>query len=105
MTNYRTIREVEEEYLRNHLDEIDDYITVLFDDYAESGDTTSLLRSLNVVSRVKGVNNLVETSDLNLQGVQMFPVEGGSPQFSSVNTMMHAIGYRLIPQKLVEVRQ
>ena len=105
MTNYRTIREVEEEYLRNHLDEIDDYITVLFDDYAESGDTTSLLRSLNVVSRVKGVNNLVETSDLNLQGVQMAPVEGGSPQFSSVNAMMHAIGYRLIPQKLSESAQ
>ena len=105
MTNYRTIREVEEEYLRNHLDEIDDYITVLFDDYAESGDTTSLLRSLNVVSRVKGVNNLAETSGLNLQDVEMVPVEGGSPQFSSVNAMMHAIGYRLIPQKLSESAQ
>ena len=105
MKNYRTIREVEEEYLRNHLDEIDDYITVLFDDYAESGDTASLLRSLNVVSRVKGINNLVETSDLNLQDVQMAPVEGGSPQFSSVNAMMHAIGYRLIPQKLSESAQ
>jgi hypothetical protein len=42
MMNYRTIREVEEEYLRNHLDKIDDYFTVLFDDYAESGDTVSL---------------------------------------------------------------
>ena len=42
MANYRTIREVKEEYLRNHLDEIDDYITVIFDDYAESGDTVSL---------------------------------------------------------------
>ncbi len=52
MVNYRTIREVEEEYLRNHLDEIDDYITVLFDDYAESCDTVSLLRSLNVVGSI-----------------------------------------------------
>ncbi len=45
MSNFRTIGEVEEEYLRNHPEEIDDYITVLFDEYAESGDTSSLLAS------------------------------------------------------------
>lgn len=56
MSNYRTISEIEEEYLRNHLDEVDDYITVLFDEFAESGDTSSLLSSLRVVSRVKGVS-------------------------------------------------
>lgn len=105
MVNYRTIREVEEEYLRNHLDEIDDYITVLFDDYAESGDTVSLLRSLNVVSRVKGVTNIAETADFNLQEVHKTVTEVGNPRFSSVNAMMHAIGYRLIPQKLSESSQ
>ncbi len=41
MSNYRTIDEVEEEYLRNHPEEPDDYITVLFDEYAQSGDTSS----------------------------------------------------------------
>jgi hypothetical protein len=45
MRNYRTIGEVEEKYLRNHPEEIDDYLTVLFDDYAESGDTAALLSS------------------------------------------------------------
>jgi DNA-binding phage protein len=102
MTNYRTIREVEEEYLRNHLDEIDDYITVLFDDYAESGDTVSLLRSLSVVSRAKGVVNIAETADLNHQEVEKDLTQGVNPQFSSVNSMMHSIGYRLMPQKLSE---
>jgi DNA-binding phage protein len=102
MANYRTIREVEEEYLRNHLDEIDDYITVLFDDYAESGDTVSLLRSLSMVSRVKGVLNIVETAELNHQEVQKALTQGVNPQFSSVNSMMPAIGYRLMPQKLSE---
>ena len=82
MTNYRTIREVEEEYLRNHLDEIDDHITVLFDDYAESGDTASLLRSLSVVSRVKGVTNIAETSHLNRQGIQEAVTEESNPQFT-----------------------
>jgi DNA-binding phage protein len=59
---YRTIREVEEEYLRNHPDEIDDYITVLFDDFAESGDTASLLSSLRIVGRVKGLTAIAESS-------------------------------------------
>ena len=32
MSNYRTIGEVEEEYLRNHPEEVDDYLSVLFDE-------------------------------------------------------------------------
>jgi DNA-binding phage protein len=56
MSTYRTIGEVEEQYLRDHPGEVDDYITVLFDEYAESGDTTVLLSSLRVVSRIKGVS-------------------------------------------------
>jgi DNA-binding phage protein len=83
--NYRTIREVEEEYLRNHPDEIDDYITVLFDDFAESGDTASLLSSLRIIGRVKGLSAIAEASGL---------------QFGNINTIMHAMGYRLTPEKL-----
>jgi hypothetical protein len=56
MSSYRTIGEVEEQYLRDHPEEVDDYIAVLFDDYAESGDTASLMASLRVLSRVKGVS-------------------------------------------------
>ena len=58
MSNYRTIGEVEEQYLRDHPEEVDDYIAVLFDDYAESGGTASLMASLRVVSRVKGVSRI-----------------------------------------------
>ncbi len=100
MRNFRTIGEVEEEYLRNHPEEIDDYITVLFDEYAESGDTSSLLASLRIVGRVKGVSHIGEVSGLSRQGVQQALSENGNPQFSSVNAIMHAMGYRLTPQKL-----
>jgi hypothetical protein len=55
MPIYRTFAEIEEEYLRRHPEEIDDYIPILFDEYAESGDTASLLRSLRVVDRVKNI--------------------------------------------------
>lgn len=49
---YRTFGEVEEEYLRNHPEEVDDYITLLFDEYAESGDESILLASLRLVECV-----------------------------------------------------
>jgi probable addiction module antidote protein len=99
---YRTLREVEEEYLRNHPEEIDDYITVLFDEYAESGDTTALLSSLRLVGRIKGVTAIAEAAGLSRKGVQKVLSENGNPQFDTVNAIMNAMGYRLIPQKLVE---
>jgi len=100
MSNYRTIGEVEEEYLRNHPEEVDDYVNILFDKYAESGDTASLMSSLRVVSRVKGVSKIAEESGLSRKGVQKALSENGNPQFGSVNAIMHAMGYRLTPQKL-----
>lgn len=100
MNSYRTIGEVEEEYLRNHPEEVDDYITVLFDEYADSNDTASLMASLRIVSRVKGVSRIAEASGLSRKGVQKALSESGNPQFSSVNAIMHAMGYRLTPQKL-----
>jgi probable addiction module antidote protein len=100
MSNYRTIREVEEEYLRNHPDELDEYLTVLFDEYAENSDTSALLASLRVVGRVKGLSHLAEVSGLSRQGVQKALSENGNPQFGSVNAILHAMGYRLTPQKL-----
>ncbi len=99
MSNYRTIGEVEEQYLRDNPNEIDDYITILFDEYAESGDTASLLASLQVVSRVKGINPIAEASDTGRKGTV---TENSNPQFSSVNAMIHAMGYRLTAQKLSE---
>ena len=100
MSNYRTIGEVEEEYLRNHPEEVDDYVNILFDEYAESGDTASLMSSLRVVSRVKGVSKIAEVSGLSRKGVQKALSENGNPQFGSVNAIMHAMGYRLTPQKI-----
>jgi probable addiction module antidote protein len=103
MRNHRTISEVEEDYLRKHPDEIDDYITVLFDEYAESGDAAALLSSLRIVSRVKGVSQIAEASGLSRKGVQKALSENGNPQFSSVNAILNAMGYRLAPQKLQEL--
>lgn len=100
MRNYRTIGEVEEDYLRAHPEEVDEYISVLFEEYAENGDMAALLSSLRLVSRVKGVSRVAEASGLSRKGVQKALSENGHPQFESVNAILHAMGYRLAPQKL-----
>lgn len=100
MRKYRTFGTLEEGYLRDHPEEVDDYITILFDEYAQSGDTAALLSSLRIVSRVKGVTRIADAAGMSRKGVQKALSENGNPEFSSVNAIMHAMGYRLSPQKL-----
>jgi probable addiction module antidote protein len=100
MKNYRTFNEVEESYFRDHPEEIDDYINLIFEEYAEDGNTGALLSSLRVLSRVKGVSKIAEESGLSRKGVQKALSENGNPALSSINAIMRAMGYRLTPQKL-----
>ena len=100
MRNYRSVDDVTKEYFREHPEEIDDYITELFEEYAQDGDTATLLSSLRVISRVKGVSRIAESAGLSRKGVQKALSEDGHPKFESVNAILHSMGYRLAPQKL-----
>jgi len=100
MKNYRTFNQVEESYFRDHPEEIDDYINLIFEAYSGDGNTGALLSSLRVLSRVKGVSKIAEESGLSRKGVQKALSENGNPALSSINAIMHAMGYRLTPQKL-----
>ena len=48
MPNYRTFGALEEGYLRDHPEEMDEYLTILFDEYVQSGDTAALLRTVQI---------------------------------------------------------
>jgi probable addiction module antidote protein len=100
MRHFSTIDEFTEEYLRDHPDEVDDYITIIFEEYAQDGDIAALLSSLRVVSRIKGVSLIAETAGLSRKGVQKALSEEGHPKFESVNAILHAMGYKLAPQRL-----
>lgn len=100
MRNYRTFGDLEEGYLRDHPEEVDDYLAILFDEYAQSGDTAALLSSLRIVSRVKGVSRIAEAAGMSRKGLQKALSEEGNPEFARVNAILHAMGYRLTPQKL-----
>ena len=100
MKKYREFTDVEESYFRDHPEEIDDYINLIFEEYAQDGDTGALLSSLRVLSRVKGVTKIAAEAGLSRKGVQKALSENGNPEFASVNAIIHAMGYRLSPQKL-----
>jgi probable addiction module antidote protein len=96
----RTLDEVTEEYFRNHPDEIDDYLTEIFRDYAEDNDIGILLASLRVIARVRGVSDMAETIGMSRQGIQKALSGEGNPRLGNVTSIMKAMGYYLVPQKL-----
>jgi probable addiction module antidote protein len=97
---YRTLADLEEGYLRDHPEEIEDYLEVIFDEFAASGDTAAFLSSLRIIGRVKGVGRIAELSGMSRKGIQKALSDKGNPEFASINAIMHAMGYRLAPQKL-----
>jgi probable addiction module antidote protein len=99
MRSYRTFTDVEESYFREHPEEIDDYIDILFEEYAKDGDTGALLSSLRVLGRVKGLTKLAEEAGMSRKGLQKALSEEGNPEFASVNAILRAMGYKLTPKK------
>ncbi len=97
---YRTLDQSEEEYYRNHPDEIDGYLITAFEEYAKDGCTAALLTQLRMIARVKGVSALAQETGITRNGIQKALSEQGNPKFESINAIMNAMGYCLTPQKL-----
>jgi probable addiction module antidote protein len=91
---------VKEDYFRRHPEESDEFITIIFDEYAKDGDTAALLASLRTVSRVKGISAIAEETGISRNGIQKALSENGNPEFASVNAILHAMGYSLMPHRL-----
>ena len=89
----------EEEYYREHPDEIEGYLKVCFEEYAKDQCTPALLSSLRMVARVKGISAIAEEAEMTRNGVQKALSEDGNPRFENINAIMQAMGYRLIPEK------
>lgn len=97
---YRTLNEVSEEYYRNHPDEIDGYLTTVFEEYAKDGCTPALLSSLRMIARVKGISAIAEQTGITRNGIQKALSEQGNPRLENISSIMRAFGYRLSLQKL-----
>ncbi|MEI1378288.1 hypothetical protein PQG02_01105 [Nostoc sp. UHCC 0926] len=55
MRKFRTLDEFEQEYFLKHPEEIDDYLTEIFQKYSENNDSGALLASLRVFVSVQGI--------------------------------------------------
>ncbi len=100
MRKLQTFDDYEEDYFRKHPEEIDDYLKIVFDEYAQDGDTGALLSSLRVLARVKGVSIIAEETGMTRKGLQKALSPKGNPRLENINAIMHAMGYRLTPEKL-----
>ena len=67
--------------------------------YAQDGSTAALLSQLRMIARVKGMSTIVEEAGISRNGIQKALFETGNPGFESVNAIIRAMGYRLVPQK------
>ena len=100
MSRERTLDEVQIEYLQTHPEEIEAFIEEAFGKYAEDGNTASLLSLLRVVAQVKGISRMAEEVGMTRQGLQKALSEKGNPRFDNINAIMHALGYRLKPERI-----
>ena len=98
--SYRTIDQVEEEYYRNHPDEIDSYLVTAFEEFAADGHTPALLSSLRMIARVKGISALAKQSGITRNGIQKALSEEAKPGFDTINTIVNAMGYGITLQRM-----
>lgn len=101
MSKYRTLDHLEEDYFRKHPNEVDAYLTEIFNAYAEDGNSSALLASLRVIAKVKGISSLASATGMTRQGLQKALSTKGNPRLDNINSIMHALGYRLAPERLV----
>ena len=102
MSRYRTLGEVTEEYFKERPEEIEVFLTENFEEYARDGDSAALLSALRIVARVKGVSAMADEIGMTRQGLQKALSAEGNPRLDSISSIMRAMGYRLIPQKVEE---
>lgn len=100
MRKLQNFDEYEEDYFRKHPEEIDDYLEIIFDEYAKDSDNGALLSSLRILARVKGISMIAEETGMTRKGLQKALSPQGNPRLENINAIMHAMGYRLTPEKL-----
>ena len=100
MRNLSTLDDLEEDYFRNHPEEIDDYLSEIFTLYAEDGNSPALLASLRVIAKVKGVSAVAKETGMTRQGIQKALSSKGNPRLDNISAIMRALGYKLTPERV-----
>jgi HTH-type transcriptional regulator / antitoxin HigA len=78
----------------------DKLLAEIFQEFADDNDTEALLASLRIIARVQGISDVAEQIGMTRQGVQKALSDDGNPRLGNVTSIMKAMGYCLVPQKL-----
>ena len=100
MVEYRTLDDVTLEYFTQHPEEVDAFLTEVFSDYARDGDSAALLSALRIIARVKGVSAMAAEIGMTRQGLQKALSANGNPRLDTINAIMRAMGYQLMPRRM-----
>lgn len=100
MAEYRTLNEISVEYFSERPEEIENFLNEIFADYAQDGDSAALLSALRVIARVKGLSKMAEEIGMTRQGLQKALSAKGNPRLDSINAIMRAMGYHLMPHRI-----
>ena len=100
LSSYRTLEEISAEYFTLHPDEIDAWISEAFADYAEDGDSATLLSALRIAARARGIFTMAEEIGMTRQGLPKALSANGNSRLDTINAIMHAMGYQLIPHRI-----
>jgi len=96
----RNLDAVEAEYFRKNPEEIDQYIQEIFAEYVQDRNAASLLASLRVIAKAKGMDNIAKDIGITRVGLYKALSAKGNPRFENINAIMHSFGYQLMPQKM-----
>ena len=55
---------------------------------------------VRIVARVKGISAIADEVGITRRGLQKALSAKGNPRLDNINSIMRAMGYRLMPQKL-----
>jgi probable addiction module antidote protein len=102
MPEYRTLDDVTIAYYRTHPEEIEPFLQESFAEYARGGDSAALLEDLRIIARVQGISQMAAAIGMSRQGLQKALSAKGNPRLDTINAIMRALGYQLMP---VEAKQ
>jgi probable addiction module antidote protein len=95
MTKYHTFDDLEEDYFRNHPEDIEAFINDVFDAYAQHQNLSALLASLRIIARVRGISEIAEAAGITRQGLQKALSAKGNPRLDTLGLILGGMGYRL----------
>jgi|HubBroStandDraft_1064217.scaffolds.fasta_scaffold323972_2 probable addiction module antidote protein len=75
---------------------VEEYLKAAF----ESDDAAFIADAIGVVARSRGMSALAEDTGLSRQTLYKALDKGGNPGFATILKVAHALGFRLVPERL-----